>query len=71
MRRKELVQPLGNQSVVTLYFPGGREHLWLDGDSPLVQWRVGQVVHFRDRSWIVRSRAEEEKSLRFSLGVET
>ena len=71
MPRKELGQTVDNQSVVTLHLPSGREHLWLDGDSPVSQWQVGQVVHFRDRSWIVRSRTEEEKSLSFALGAET
>jgi len=55
--------------VVTINFPQGREYHWLDVDSPLRQWQVGQCVTFRGYRWLVLARSESAGSLTLSLGT--
>ena len=55
------------QEVVTINFPGGREFHWLEADSPMRQWQVGQAVTYRGYRWLVVARAESAGSLTLSL----
>lgn len=57
-----------SQEVVTINFPGGREYQWLETDSPIRQWQVGQCVTFRGYRWLVLARSESAGSLTLSLG---
>lgn len=57
-----------HQDVVTINFPGGREFQFVEADSPLRQWQVGQAVTFRGSSWLVVARSESAGSLSLSLG---
>ena len=55
------------KQVVTINFPGGREHHWLEVDSPLRDWQVGQAVTYRGYRWLVVARSESAGSLSLSL----
>jgi hypothetical protein len=48
------------QSLVALHFPEGRELLWTNRHSPLFAWEVGEPVVYRNASWIVVDRTENE-----------
>jgi hypothetical protein len=56
-----------DHSRVTIHLPQGRELLWVTPDSPIVAWEVGQAVAFRNESWIVLRRAEDDQSLSLTL----
>jgi hypothetical protein len=56
------------QSLIALHFPDGRELLWVTKDSPLFRWDVGQPVVFRNISWIVLGRSENEDFITLKLG---
>jgi hypothetical protein len=58
-----------SQSVVTIHSPEGRVFLWLGAESPVLSWRVGDAVDFRNGSWVVLDRTEDGKSLSLTLGV--
>jgi hypothetical protein len=58
-----------SQSVVTIHSPDGRAFLWLGAESPVMSWKVGDAVDFRDGSWVVLDRSEEGDSLSLTLGV--
>jgi len=39
---------------------GRRELVWISRDSSTVEWRVGEVVPFRNGRWRVVERAEDQ-----------
>ena len=57
-----------SQEVVTIDFPGGREYHWLEADSPMRNWQVGQAVTYRGYRWLVVARSDSAGSLTLSLG---
>jgi hypothetical protein len=63
--------PLGSagQSVVTIHSPEGRAFVWVDAESPLLSWRIGDAVDYRNGSWVVLDRTEDGGSLSLTLGV--
>ena len=69
MTADELPPAGENQSVVTIHSPEGRVYLWLGAESPVMSWKVGDAVDFRDGSWVVLGRSEEGESLSLTLGV--
>ena len=58
-----------NQEIVTIDFPGGREHAWPASDSLMRQWHVGQHVTARSQRWVVLARSESAGRLVLTLGV--
>ena len=63
-----MATPPSVQSVVTVYFPGGREFVWLVPNSPIANWQVGETVEFKTERWVVLERVEELASLTLRLG---
>jgi hypothetical protein len=58
-----------SQSVVTIHSPEGRAFVWVDAESPLLSWRIGDAVDYRNGSWVVLDRTEDGESLSLTLGV--
>ena len=63
-----MATPPSVQSVVTVYFPGGREFVWLVPNSPIANWQAGETVEFKTERWVVLERVEESASLTLRLG---
>lgn len=63
-----MATPPSVQSVVTVYFPGGREFVWLAPNSPIANWQVGETVEFKTERWVVLERVEDLTSLTLRLG---
>ena len=53
MGPEELPRGDENRSVVTIHSPDGRAFLWLGAESPVMSWRVGDAVDFRNSAWVV------------------
>jgi hypothetical protein len=58
-----------SQSVVIINSPEGRHFLWLGAESPVMSWRIGDAVDFKNSSWVVLDRSEEGESLSLTLGI--
>ena len=46
-----------------------RPNFWLGAESPVMSWRIGDAVDFRNGSWVVLDRTEEGESLSLMFGV--
>ena len=57
-------------SVVTIHSPEWRVFLWLDKESPIMSWQVGDAVGYRNGSWVVVDRSEDGDSLSLTLGAD-
>ena len=66
---EELPRHGESPSVVTIHSPEGRAFLWLGTESPVMSWRVGDAVDFRNSSWVVLDRSEDGDSLSLTLGA--
>ena len=59
----------GESQVVTIHSPDGRAFLWVDTESPVRSWQVGDAVDYRNESWVVLERTQEGESLSLTLGL--
>ena len=69
MASEERSQNGRSQAVVTIHSPDGRAFVWLDAQSPIMSWQVGDAVDFRSGSWVVLERSQEGESLSLTLGL--
>jgi hypothetical protein len=69
MTPEEQPQAGESRSVVRIQSPDGRVLLWLEPESPIRTWKVGDAVDFRNSPCVVLERSEDESSLSLTLGL--